>query len=261
MRQLLMDPKVRANLEHVDVRSPIDIIDLLLMSDRDLDTYVQGSPLNTDDRPRIEFSAPSNLYSPTAGPNARAMLEHLDQRTFEAPVRGLVSVTEGKLRAPFLNLWIQTDSSSEAGEDTVSSVSARWKVARTYRSDSRQMMIRRTNQGLLEWRKGSSNYQVLGQRATRAPVDDEIRNAIASALVGRIVGDGEVELPGGYRGLWGASPTPTRGGVALAVAWQCPFNGESDIRYLALQQFSDPGEAHWSEAAEVLASQFICTPL
>jgi hypothetical protein len=121
-------------------------------------------------------------------------------------------------------------------------------------------ILRRVNQGFVEWRKGDSIYQVLGQRTEKNPVDGEIQDAIRNALGGKIEGEGEVELPGEYRGLWGAKPIPSRGAVALAMAWQCPFKDEDDIRYLALQQFPDPGEAHWSDSAKTLASQLICSP-
>jgi hypothetical protein len=84
--------------------------------------------------------------------------------------------------------------------------------------------------------------------------------SIATSLGGKIEGEGEVELPGEYRGLSDAKPIPSRGAVALAVAWRCPFKDADDIGYLALQQFPDPGEAYWSDSEKTLASQLICSP-
>jgi spermidine synthase len=256
---LLEDPKIRSSMQRVGVSSPADLINMLLMTDRDIDSYVQGALLNTDDRPRIEFGAPSNLYSPTTGRNIRAMLEHLGQRSFDAPIGGLVSEEETTLHAPFINLKVQTDANSETDVAVVSGVGGRWKVGRPDFIDQTKYEIQTLNQGLLRWQKGSASYQVLGQRAAEPPDDDLLRQAMGALLTGGVAGEGEVELPGGHRGLWGASPTAMQGRMVLVMAWQCTFSGEPDIRYLALQQFQDPGEEHWGEAAEEMASQLICS--
>ncbi len=54
--------EVQADLARIDIRSPYSILDLFLIGDNDLREYLQGAPLNTDERPILEFSLPKLLY-------------------------------------------------------------------------------------------------------------------------------------------------------------------------------------------------------
>ena len=77
------------------------------LGEEDARRYAEGAPLNTDDLPLLEFSAPLALYGASAAANEEGMrsfrtverppVSHLDARRFTGP--------EGHLRAAFEN-WI-----------------------------------------------------------------------------------------------------------------------------------------------------------
>ena len=54
--------EVQADLARIDIRSPYNILDLFLIGNDDLREYIGDAPLNTDERPILEFSLPKLLY-------------------------------------------------------------------------------------------------------------------------------------------------------------------------------------------------------
>lgn len=61
VQKKFLDQKVSFDLARVGVRDPYELTRLFMLGDADLRDYVGAGPLNTDDRPVIEFSAPKNL--------------------------------------------------------------------------------------------------------------------------------------------------------------------------------------------------------
>ena len=61
LRKRMSRPEVSEELVYGD--DPLSLLSAFLMSGDDLSEYVGDPPLNTDDRPRIEFSTPRNNYT------------------------------------------------------------------------------------------------------------------------------------------------------------------------------------------------------
>jgi spermidine synthase len=64
------------------LESPLDILSLFLLNEEDLAKVAKSAPLNTDDRPLLEFAAPLALYADTVEINAQLLIE---ARTIDVP--------------------------------------------------------------------------------------------------------------------------------------------------------------------------------
>ena len=64
---------VRADLALFDWSDPTDLVHRMLLGQADLARFAAGAPLNTDDRPRLEFAAPKALYAATSLDNDRIL--------------------------------------------------------------------------------------------------------------------------------------------------------------------------------------------
>ncbi len=73
----------------------MDLLTLFLLDEAALAAFAEGTPVNTDDRPLLEFAAPLALYADTTDENARLLRE---ARTTEfPPVRNLpAGLLEGR---------------------------------------------------------------------------------------------------------------------------------------------------------------------
>ena len=61
LRRRFDHPRTRAEAERAGLSSPHDIPATLLLGPHEIDAFVAGAPLNTDDNARIEFAAPRDL--------------------------------------------------------------------------------------------------------------------------------------------------------------------------------------------------------
>jgi spermidine synthase len=67
---------VRESLLGIGVRGPVELLSFYRFDEDEAREYAAGAPLNTDDRPRIEFSAPRALFASTVGRNLEEIREH-----------------------------------------------------------------------------------------------------------------------------------------------------------------------------------------
>jgi spermidine synthase len=111
-----VDEKIRFDLARVEVRSPFEMVRLFMLADGDLREYVGAGPVNTDDRPIIEFSAPRNLsvykqeeiylsilsFRPRfiAYPLLRQITELANGRGFAFPLAGMQYLTRDRVLTP-----------------------------------------------------------------------------------------------------------------------------------------------------------------
>lgn len=56
------DLRVRQSLARIGIKTPYDVFDLFLIGNEDIRAYALGAPLNTDERPILEFTLPKLLY-------------------------------------------------------------------------------------------------------------------------------------------------------------------------------------------------------
>jgi spermidine synthase len=71
----MAEPAVRDDLEEVEVRSPAGLASLYALGGPALARLVASAPRHTDDRPRLEFSAPRYLHADTARENRAWILD------------------------------------------------------------------------------------------------------------------------------------------------------------------------------------------
>lgn len=69
-------PEVASDLARIRAASVPDLLTYRIMGDAEARAFAGGGPLNTDDRPLIEFGAPLSLHAETREPNQRALDEH-----------------------------------------------------------------------------------------------------------------------------------------------------------------------------------------
>ncbi|MDO8426750.1 MAG: fused MFS/spermidine synthase, partial [Deltaproteobacteria bacterium] len=83
LEEVTSSPSVKEGLRKIDINGPFDIVDLFLIGGSDLRSYIAGSPLNTDERPLLEFTLPRLLYSdPSIGiKNIEELLSHAEDLT------------------------------------------------------------------------------------------------------------------------------------------------------------------------------------
>jgi spermidine synthase len=81
------DKNVRRDLARIEITDPFEILNLLLIGNSDIRSYIKGSNINTDDRPILEFTLPMLLYTdPGKGPNERIQDLLANARDFIPPV-------------------------------------------------------------------------------------------------------------------------------------------------------------------------------
>ncbi|MBI4330094.1 MAG: fused MFS/spermidine synthase [Chloroflexi bacterium] len=66
-------PAIARDLARINSADPFQMLNYFLMDEQNLSRYAGSYPVNTDDRPRLEFSAPRNLYASTVGLNMESM--------------------------------------------------------------------------------------------------------------------------------------------------------------------------------------------
>ncbi len=64
---------VREDLAAIRLDSPLDLLTLFLLDEAALARFADGAPVNTDNRPLLEFAAPLALYAETTEENARLL--------------------------------------------------------------------------------------------------------------------------------------------------------------------------------------------
>jgi len=67
LRARLEAPSIREGLSQIGVRSAVDFFDLFLLGNADMRRYAGSTPLNTDERPLIEFTLPRHMYGEFTG--------------------------------------------------------------------------------------------------------------------------------------------------------------------------------------------------
>jgi spermidine synthase len=76
-------PEVRADLKRTSLDSPLAVLSYLALGPMDLNRVAGGGDLNTDNLPRIEFSAPRSLYATDAADRNRVMLAKRKAQLFD----------------------------------------------------------------------------------------------------------------------------------------------------------------------------------
>ena len=100
---------VSRSLRDVGVRGPLEVLSYYQFDEREAKRLAGGAPRTTDDRPRIEFSAPRGAFDDSVGPNLIAMRSVRPKREERADRLGLA----GEDRASYLILAAAYDDARD----------------------------------------------------------------------------------------------------------------------------------------------------
>jgi spermidine synthase len=119
VQRALAEPAIHESLTRARGQSMFRLVNTYLIGGDELASYSAGAPLNTDDRPRIEFNAPRSLYRETSLENLFNVLEHLLNAEQRAPVQAVSDKDASPLRAMGLRYsgsdktsWLRPDNSN-----------------------------------------------------------------------------------------------------------------------------------------------------
>lgn len=211
-----------------------------------LSSYVMGAQTNSDSNPVIEFSAPKNLYRPTAKENLADIFESLEGRKQPVPITGLVYQSDGQLAVDFMSLKIKEDDEHEA-TGLAPSWSVEWRlVGGEYSVGSERV---------LTWQEGASRYYVKAVwGANFPPLNKLLENTMRTT--GRQ--GGAIHLPGGVDAVWLAGGTAGSLQLRLEILWDCPAPYSGNTRYALSARQHDPGKEKWNGELTRLAGRLRC---
>jgi spermidine synthase len=69
----LARPEVAGDLSGIGVRGPLELLSFFQLDDAAVRRFAGDAALNTEDRPRLEYSAPRSAFTATTGPNLKAL--------------------------------------------------------------------------------------------------------------------------------------------------------------------------------------------
>ena len=250
--------RVSAALEQERIRSMMasigretfeKIASTFFLGNDDLKEYAGDAPLNTDDRPRVEFSAPRYLYSRTTAENLAGIMRFLGGRDVLPPVSDLVRNEEGSLALPSIGLTIRP------GDAPIKDVKIAFAVNRQLGKNG---IIVAGTQHILEWREGDDLISLAASSNTQAWTAEDRDSILSSAMSRGIVERGEVELPAGPLANWVAGAGADARKSTIGLAWSTHL-AKGDYRdYISLRQYSNSArpEDPVSETARRFAGQF-----
>jgi spermidine synthase len=246
--------RVDAALDEEGVRSMMDsikrgtfekIASAFFLGNDDLKEYAGMAPLNTDDRPRLEFNAPRNLYSMTTDRNLADIMEFLAGRSASPPVSGLARIERGSLVVPSIGLTIRP------GNASIEKANAALLVTRQLEKNG---AIAVGTQHLLQWSEGVELISLAASSNSRAWTAEDRMAVLASTMTRGITDQGEVELPAGPRANWVAGPGADGSASTIGLAWSTS-SGEGDFRdYISLRQ--SPGSSPPNEPLSETVGRF-----
>lgn len=94
LRRRMEPGAVREDLAAVGVRSPYGVASLFALGPPALATWAAGAPRHTDDRPRLEHSAPRSIHADTSRGNRAAILEAARAAPAPEPFASLLAAPE-----------------------------------------------------------------------------------------------------------------------------------------------------------------------
>lgn len=245
--------EIGEDLSRIGVTSVGDLVRNFLAPANQLGRFVGDAPLNTDDRPRIEFSAPRSLYVRTTARNLARLLEALGEESVEAPVVGWVRPAETGLSARALGVEIRAPGVRPEGQKT------RWQVRWSSLVPSAGGLPalvfgeRRT----LEWRESEGNFLVSGSLLDHRPLGTEMRELLKRWRQGELLDQGVLRPDEPTATAWELARTGD-GGLAISIAWTCPDGAGRFYRLRAEQSGREKEGDRPEQLAEDLASRFRC---
>ncbi len=246
----LGEERIRLMLDLIERGTFEKIASTFFLGNDDLKAYAGDAPLNTDDRPRLEFSAPRYLYSQTTEKNLTGIVKFLAGRSVLPPVSGLVRSERGGLAVPSIGMVIRP------GKASIEKVNAALAVTRQITVNG---AIAVGTQHLLQWSEGTDLISLAASSNTQAWTEEDRNAILAAAMTGGIVAQGEFQLPGRPLANWVAGSGTDPRYRTIGLAWSTRTDGGDARDYISLRQYSNSPEQEasvLSETARKFAGQF-----
>ncbi len=247
----LADEKIGYDLERAKVTNARDLLQMHLLSGEQLRSYIAGADLNTDDRPRIEYNAPRNLYAETTYENLVSVARHIDNRPAPLPVTGLLKYREAGLTVPAMKLDIEF-----ANPDNITAVDAQWLIRRELLVVDGKEYVGIGSNRQVQWQDKETMRSLQAIWFAEMPAPDALDILLNSELKLPVAQNGDIVMHGGHDGRWLLSAQD--GQIELGIAWSCPDTPAGVTRFFAYSRLSDPGEAAWEHELVKLAGHFKC---
>ncbi len=223
---LLQSARGGDQLESIDLVDTAALARMFLLDDAGVRSFVSDSVLNTDDRPRVEFNAPRNLYSETTVENLVAIIDHLDGRSLTVPLEGLARTRSNGAFFDAIGLSIELPPGTRAH--------AEWKVNWTALKGSESLpaplgvgnrtMVTLSGRGRdIEIERGWENLE---------PSSAELLASLRARTAGTPTALGNATIASGQPVVW--SSGSSNGRPFAAMAWSCGGTTDRFSRYTLL---------------------------
>ncbi len=255
LAEVAATPRGILDLLPLDLLHPRGWARMYLLGPDELGTFTAGAPLNTDDRPRVEFNAPRNLYSETTLTNMRRLVGALEANPQPVPFAGLggVDPETGRLQAFGLDIsppaggwpdpgpridwqvsWTEVVAAAP-GEDVPAAPSSSFAIG---------------NRQVIAW----EDVEIGCGPAAEVFDSGTLLEYLDGLAAGAIVATGATTLGDGTLAVWAESDgTPTERGLAWVCAQSTGPAGEP-VR-CALRR---PASEHGLTALDNLAKRVRC---
>lgn len=243
--EIIAQPEMLPVFQQINQNGLTKITKTFLLGDESLDDYCAGYPLNTDDRPRIEFNAPRYLYAQTTEKTWQNLYEHMEAHPSGVPVVNIASSTGRLLDVSTMGLVITTQA-----ELTEDQWSADCKVVRQYFRTGPDMpdVAGAGSQVVVQWRDGSMHQRLKTFHREDALSVGQLGEYLGLEAIGQPQAGGEVDLPGGSRGAWVMTGVPGQSHITIWITWIAPSPLGGFIQYTVARDQQDPGVDRWGDA-------------
>jgi len=249
--QVQSDEKVGKDLERANMFSARDLARLHLLSGDQLKSYVAGAQLNTDDEPRIEFSAPRNLYAQTTRANMVSIATHMRGQPIVLPITGLARPSASGVDVQAMELDLVFPDRS-----TVSDLLARWLAWREPQVVDGEDYIGIGSSRQVQWRELGVPHMLRAILVEQQPTAAEMDDLLSSNLRQAPAESGDISMHGGHQGRWWLiAGVPD---IELGIVWACPNKAGAFNRFFTYIRLPDPGKQFWGDELVRLAAHFRC---
>jgi len=252
-RNAFDDDRVGAELRRAGFATPQDLLRHFLIADDALRAYTEGAALNSDDRPRIEFSAPRSMYSGRTSENLHHMAPFIDQTKYQVPLTGHFVPTESGMDAVFIGLEV-----AQAPPSGFEQVEASWLVWREMVDTEFGPTFGVADERRMAWQENGANIalQVLTQFV---PPDASTRLRTLFDLASLpVLASGNLNGSSDEDAAWVLGAIPGQGSIEISMLWTCPLPGGAVNLFLLNSHHPDPGAEHWLDYAQAFAMRFSC---
>ncbi len=256
LTDLISVPDIEHDLDQVNRANPRQLFGMFWLGEAELSAYTVAAPLNTDDRPRVEFKAPRNLYRNTTRLNDANVIEFLNGKMQTVPSGALGLATHDGIEAPGLGLIVRM-----AGPINDDDWEVVWLVDRLIvpmSQGNEPFNISQRSQGQLSWREGQIDALVAAFHVPVNPSAEQLKNFLQEPLLDSLVQSGIIDMSQDKQGQWAITHSDDIGTIRIIFAWSCPDPLGGYLQYIADHEAPDPGRDLWMEEISSLASRYQC---